>query len=108
MENSIKPHYFKFKSKIEFDDLKQFRANTTFEIPIWKSNNPNGNVLIMIHGFLEGVESNREKRNRHLKKYESIAIRLAEKGFTSILLPLPFHFDRSVDFENEEHNQHLS
>jgi pimeloyl-ACP methyl ester carboxylesterase len=94
--------YVTFKSRLEFANLRDFKGNQQFEIPVWKPKESSGNVLIMLHGFLEGLDATKEKRERHLLKYDAIAERLTKRGYTCVLLPLPFHFERSVDFDGEE------
>ena len=89
-----------FESDVEYFVLQnRFLNNKHFSLPIWrKTNEECDEILIMINGFLEGVESDARKRDRHLEKYDIIAKRiLKEKNINSILLPLPFHFDRSRD-----------
>jgi len=95
-------HYIPFKSRLEFSNLRSFKGNQQFEVPIWKPKETSGHVLIMLHGFLEGLDSSIEKRERHLLKYDAIAERLTKEGYTCVLLPLPFHFERSVDFGSNE------
>jgi hypothetical protein len=94
--------YVTFKSRLEFANLRDFKGNQQFEIPVWKPKESSGNVLIMLHGFLEGLDATKVKRERHLLKYDAIAERLTKKGYTCVLLPLPFHFERSVDFDDQE------
>jgi pimeloyl-ACP methyl ester carboxylesterase len=95
--------YVSFKSQLEFSGLGDFPGNQQFDIPVWKPKESNGNVLIMLHGFLEGLDSTQDERERrHLPKYDAIAERLTKEGYTCVLLPLPFHFERSVDFGANE------
>jgi pimeloyl-ACP methyl ester carboxylesterase len=94
--------YVSFKSRLEFSNLRSFKGNQQFDIPVWKSKKSSGNVLIMLHGFLEGLDSTQDKRERHLSKYDAIAERLTKEGYTCVLLPLPFHFERSIDFGTSE------
>ena len=90
-----------FESHVEYNFLQtQFSNNSIFELPIWKAdqNNNCNEILIMINGFLEGVESDQRKMERHIERYEAIAKKvLKEKNITSVMLPLPFHFTRSRD-----------
>jgi hypothetical protein len=58
--------YVSFKSRLEFSNLRSFKGNQQFDIPVWKSKKSSGNVLIMLHGFLEGLDSTQDKRERHL------------------------------------------
>ena len=94
-----------FESHVEYNFLQtQFSRNSIFELPIWKADqNKNCNeILIMINGFLEGVESDQRKMERHLERYEAIAKKvLKEKNITSVMLPLPFHFNRSRDITGD-------
>lgn len=94
--------YVSFKSRLEFSNLRGFKGNQQFDIPVWKPNESSGNVLIMLHGFLEGLDSTQDKRERHLSKYDAIAERLTKEGYSCVLLPLPFHFERSIDFGANE------
>jgi len=94
-----------FESHVEdYFPQNQFANNSIFKLPIWKANQKKScnEVLIMINGFLEGVESDQNKLDRHLERYEAIAKKiLKEKNITSVMLPLPFHFNRSRDIKGE-------
>lgn len=94
-----------FESVVEYDFLHaQFSNNSSFELPIWKADQSKNcnEILIMINGFLEGVESDQRRRDRHLERYEAIAKKvLKEKNITSVMLPLPFHLNRSRDITGD-------
>jgi hypothetical protein len=99
--------HIEFESIAEYEFLRNsFTNNSTFKIPFWKPDtNRNCNeVLIMINGFLEGVDSDPRSRNRHINRYDAIAKKVqSEKNIAVFLMPMPFHFDRSTDIlgENE-------
>jgi hypothetical protein len=94
-----------FESHVEnYFPQNQFTNNSIFKLPIWKANQRKScnEVLIMINGFLEGVEIDQNKLDRHLERYEAIAKKiLKEKNITSVMLPLPFHFNRSRDIKGD-------
>jgi hypothetical protein len=96
-----------FESTSEYEILNSnFSNNSLFKIPVWKpiKTKPCNQVLIMINGFLEGVEMEERKRNRHIRRYNEIAQKIRkEKNIASVLLPMPFHFDRSIG-STEENN----
>jgi len=76
--------------------------NFEFPIRIWK-NTPGGKargVVIMINGFLEGLIRSRGGQIKGDLIYDVIATKLIQDNFCSILLPLPFHFERSLDFSD--------
>lgn len=97
--------FLDFESRSEFDLLNsQFANNSRFKIPVWKPNPEQTcqEVLIMINGFLEGVHPDPKKRNQYLNRYHAIAQKLRqEKNMASVLMPMPFHFDRSIDINGE-------
>ncbi|MBM3455372.1 MAG: hypothetical protein FJX80_09520 [Bacteroidetes bacterium] len=104
--------YLEFNCNIENPFLRKFfPKNSIFNLPIWKlEGNKSSEVLIMINGFLEGVGG---VQNRHEKlidiRYGAIAKKLLnDKGITSVLLPLPFHFNRSFDVIGEDEFAPLS
>jgi pimeloyl-ACP methyl ester carboxylesterase len=53
-------------------------------------------IAIMVHGFLEGIDSESRARERWIKRYETIAEELAQRNIASIFLPMPLHFERMV------------
>ena len=96
-----------FESTSEYEILNtNFSNNGLFKIPVWKPDEtkPCNQVLIMINGFLEGVEMEERRRNRHIEKYNEIAKKIRkEKNTASVLLPRPLHLDRSIG-TTEENN----
>lgn len=110
MSQSIK--YLEFESNVENIYLRnRFLKNSKFNLPVWKSeDNKSLEVLIMINGFLEGVGGDQNNHEKLLeKRYGTIAKNiLKEKSITSVLLPLPFHFNRSFDTSRENEFAPLS
>lgn len=99
--------YINFESEIGYyDPTNPFLSNSSFKLPIWKNdieNNKSTEILIMINGFLEGVDSDQIRRERVINmRYGAIAQRLLrDKNIVSVLMPLPFHFNRSLDISGE-------
>ncbi|MFO0414397.1 MAG: hypothetical protein ACK50E_02000, partial [Bacteroidota bacterium] len=97
--------YIEFESNTEYAFLRDaFSKNSNFKLPIWKSNDNNKarEILIMINGFLEGVDGDQKHREKLINiRYGAIANKLLEKKISSVLLPLPFHFNRSFDVIQE-------
>ena len=101
----------KFESNLKYDFLlKQFPSNRVFDIPCWQNSDKKSNeIVIMINGFLEGVLRNPEgseintqqQIDRHLFRYKFIAKELLKKNIASVLMPLPFHFNRGKDFSDK-------
>ena len=100
-------NYIDFKSGIDYQDPSQpFLNNSSFKLPIWKNNeelNTSSEILIMINGFLEGVDRDAVRRERVMNmRYGPIAQKLLrDKNIVSVLMPLPFHFNRSLDIAGE-------
>jgi hypothetical protein len=98
--------FLDFESNSEYELLKfQFANNSQFKIPVWKPNpnKPCQGVLIMINGFLEGVHIDQRKRNQYLNRYDAIAQKIKqERNMASVLMPMPFHFERSIDIQGEK------
>jgi hypothetical protein len=100
-------NYIDFKSNIDYHDPTQpFLNNSSFKLPIWKHDeevNTSFEILIMINGFLEGVERDAVRRERVMNmRYGPIAQKLLrDKNIVSVLMPLPFHFNRSLDIDGE-------
>jgi pimeloyl-ACP methyl ester carboxylesterase len=87
------------KTKVIYSNLEQFINNHQFECKIWKNTEaPAKQVVIMFNGFLEGIGN----RNSAYLRYKKIGEELNNKGITAILLPLPFHFGRSVVGDGKE------
>jgi len=97
--------YIEFESNTEYTFLRNnFSKNSKFKLPIWKpdNNNKGREILIMINGFLEGVDGDQSRREKLVNiRYGAIANKLLEKNIASVLLPLPFHFNRSFDVTQE-------
>lgn len=84
---------------------KDFESNNEFKLDVWlpDANIKTKGVLIMINGFLESsgsIFSNRLAKGI-FKRYENIAKESTSKGYSVVLMPLPFHFKRSGN-HNEE------
>ena len=100
--------YIEFESQIGYyDPQNPFINNSTFSLPIWKNDDENhksSEILIMINGFLEGVDSNQKRRERIVSmRYGAIAQKvLRDKNIVSVLMPLPFHFNRSLDISGDD------
>ena len=94
-----------FESNTQYEFLKNnYSSNSVFKIPFWKPDSikPCTEVLIMINGFLEGVDNDTRIRNRHINRYDAIAKKIqSEKNIAVLLMPMPFHFDRSVDINGQ-------
>jgi hypothetical protein len=90
-----------FTSTLEFDVLKGFPANENFKLNCWRAKDPvrpSRDIAIMINGFLDGVHHDpRVRKVKFLTRYELIAQRLAKQNISSVLMPMPFHFDRCAD-----------
>jgi len=106
--NRIMPQsftYLEFDSNVEYEFLRNnFSKNSSFNLPVWKSeDNKSSEILIMINGFLEGVGGDQTRHEKLVDiRYGAIAKKLLkEKSITSVLLPLPFHFNRSFDVSGE-------
>jgi hypothetical protein len=86
------------RTKVQFEELKQYPNNHDFNCYLWDDipDKSAKDVVIMFHGFLEGVSKEKRKRDKFLFRYKLIAEELNKNGIVAILLPLPFHFDRSV------------
>ena len=99
--------YINFESEIGYYDPKNpFFSNSSFKLPIWKNDeevNKSAEILIMINGFLEGVDRDQIRREKLVSmRYGSIAQKLLkDKNIVSVLMPLPFHFNRSLDISGE-------
>ena len=87
------------KTTSRYGDNELFPQNHEFKVPLWspEDGDNTNQILIMINGFLEGVEAGGRDPDRWLPRYESIAEEVAKKGISAVLLPLPFHFERSRD-----------
>ena len=84
---------FTLTSKVLYKTLEAYPNNHEFECKIWKNTPaPAKHVVIMFNGFLEGIGN---KKSAYLR-YKQIGEELNEKGIAAILLPLPFHFGRSI------------
>jgi hypothetical protein len=96
-----------FKSEIEFKELEKYPANNEFKLHIWKDDKKKTNsITIFINGFLEGVLPSKKMieykvlERQALSRYRGYANALLKKDINSVLLPLPFHFDRGKDIDN--------
>jgi hypothetical protein len=89
---------FKLRTETQFKELLQFPNNQEFNCYLWDEISVEAakEVVIMFNGFLEGVASSPEERDRLLFRYKLIAKELNRNNIVAILLPLPFHFDRSI------------
>lgn len=111
---SYNTHEIKFKTETEYDVLKEFPSNLEFNLPSWQTESKEStDIVIFINGFLEGTEKETEKRKKRIAFYDRFAQDLLSKkvfkdgklktdGIASVLLPLPFHFDRCNDFNSSE------
>lgn len=81
----------------------EFKANYEFPLRVWETEEgrPAKGVVVMINGFLEGCFKNNDT-TKLPDHYEVIAQQLCQDNICSILLPLPFHFERSLDFNGHE------
>jgi hypothetical protein len=87
------------RTKVIYSNLEHFINNHEFECKIWKNTEaPAKQVVIMFNGFLEGIGN----RNSAYLRYKKIGEELNKKGIIAILLPLPFHFGRSVVGNGQE------
>lgn len=87
-----------FESDIEFEILEKFPANKRFNINFWKNENSlSKDLVIMINGFLDGVDPDPRRRKLFLKRYSDIAEKLISQNVNCALLPMPFHFERCED-----------
>jgi hypothetical protein len=89
---------FRLRTETQFKELLQFPNNHEFNCYLWKDISVEAakEVVVMFNGFLEGVSSSEEERDRLLFRYKLIAKELNRNNIVAILLPLPFHFDRSI------------
>jgi len=90
---------FTLKTKVLYKELEVFPNNHEFECQIWKNTDDRSNhVVIMFNGFLEGI-GNKED---YYEKYIEIGEQLNQQGIVAILLPLPFHFGRSMASDGQD------
>ena len=89
---------FKLRTEIQFKELLPYSNNHEFNCYLLKDISVDAakEVVVMFNGFLEGVSSSAEERDRLLYRYKLIAKELNRNNIVAILLPLPFHFDRSI------------
>lgn len=90
-----------FQSDIKYPQLARFPRNKEFSIPVWKPNKDQNcqEIVIMLNGFMEGVTHDPRRREMFLMRYRLIAENLNESNIAAVLMPLPFHFMRSDDFD---------
>ncbi|MBM3454699.1 MAG: hypothetical protein FJX80_06080 [Bacteroidetes bacterium] len=90
---------FILKTEVLYQNLKKYTNNHEFECKVWENTDDRSNhVVIMFNGFLEGI-GNRED---HYEKYNEIGEQLNQQGIVAILLPLPFHFGRSMASDGQD------
>ena len=90
---------FTLKTEVLYQNLKKYTNNHEFECKVWKNtDSPAQQVVIMFNGFLEGI-GNKED---HYEKYKEIGEQLNQQGIVAILLPLPFHFGRSMASDGQD------
>lgn len=84
---------FTLKTEVLYQNLRKYTNNHEFECKVWKNTDaPAKKVVIMFNGFLEGIGN----KNSAYLRYKKIGEQLNEKGIVAVLLPLPFHFGRSM------------
>lgn len=84
---------FTLKTEVLYQNLRKYTNNHEFECKVWKKTEaPAKKVVIMFNGFLEGIGN----KNSAYLRYKKIGEQLNEKGIVAVLLPLPFHFGRSM------------
>jgi len=90
---------FTLKTKVLYKELEVFPNNHEFECKIWKkTKDPAKQVVIMFNGFLEGLGN----PSKAYSKYKKIGVELNKAGIVAVLLPLPFHFGRSMSSDGQD------
>jgi hypothetical protein len=90
---------FTLKTEVLHQNLRKYTNNHEFECQMWKNtDNRSNHVVIMFNGFLEGIGNKETDYN----KYDEIGEQLNQKGIVAILLPLPFHFGRSMASDGQD------
>jgi hypothetical protein len=94
-------NWIKFSSSVN-NSLPGFNHNVNFPLRVWRQvgKKEARGVVIMISGFLEGLKRSADgiELPQH---YSAIAEALRNQNYIVVLLPLPFHFERSLDFPME-------
>jgi len=90
---------FTLKTEVLYQDLKEHTNNHEFECKVWKRTKvPAKQVVIMFNGFLEGIGNATESYSR----YKKFGAELNKAGIVAVLLPLPFHFGRSITSDGQD------
>jgi hypothetical protein len=90
---------FTLKTEVLYQNLRKYTNNHEFECKVWKKTDaPAKKVVIMFNGFLEGIGN----KNSAYLRYKKIGEQLNEKGIVAVLLPLPFHFGRSMASDGQD------
>lgn len=94
-----------FEFETNYEELRNFPNNQKAKLRLWlpEPNKPVNEVVIMINGFLDGTMDVRLNAKLLNQKYyyKFIAEELNKQNIAAILLPLPFHFDRGLDINNQ-------
>lgn len=82
--------------------LPGYTHNVKFPIRVWpqSGSNPARGIVVMVNGFLEGLTQGGGEI-KFPEHYNAIAETLSKQNYIVVLMPLPFHFERSFDFPSE-------
>lgn len=101
MAKKIKLKWVNFSST-KNHSLPGYTHNVNFPIRVWHQSGKNSvrGIVVMVNGFLEGLThgGGKIKLPEH---YSAIAENLCKQNYIVVLMPLPFHFERSLDFPEE-------